>query len=223
MRVAPEFLLLLLLSWLPAQRCLADDKPERAVVYIQVGYRESNVFVPVEDGTGFLINDQGWVATANHLLEVQIPSDKQREIRGGLGSIDAEMHQLFATPGPVVSADIALLRFSPALASSWPHLKILSNYAFTYLQPIVAYGFPSVPQRQELSARPGKVTGLLGPHNSIQVNAGLAPGMSGGPWSWKVPTAWSQSSQAAWIFQITIISHPSSTLGRYLKCRRPIS
>jgi hypothetical protein len=60
-------------------------------------------------------------------------------------------------------------------------LKILSNYAFAYLQPVVAYGFPSVPQRQELSARPGKVTGLLGPHNSIQVNAGLAPGMSGGP------------------------------------------
>ena len=77
MRATAAFLLLpLLLLWLPGEARPADDKPERAVVYIEVGYRENNAFVPVEDGTGFLVNSQGWVATANHLLEVQVPPGK---------------------------------------------------------------------------------------------------------------------------------------------------
>jgi S1-C subfamily serine protease len=156
-------------------------EPEKAVVYIQVGYRENNVFSPVEDGSGFLINSAGWVVAAQHVIDTKVPLNKTKEIRGAVGSITADAHQLFLSPGAVVSADVALLRFSPLLSNNWPHLKILLNHTFSFHDNIVAYGFPHIPQLQELSTRTGKVSGLLGPHNSIQVNAGIAPGMSGGP------------------------------------------
>lgn len=160
---------------------LASGLPDSAVVYIQVGYSKNGQFVPVEDGTGFLINSTGWVATAKHLSEAAVPDGEKREFRGAAGSRYAPPADLFVAPGPVVSADVALLRFSPMLRQDWPYIKILGNHQFALKEPIVAYGYPSLPAPQEQSALSGTVTGLLGPSSSVQVNALFAPGMSGGP------------------------------------------
>jgi hypothetical protein len=158
------------------------ETPDSAIVYIEVGYSKDGTFIPLEDGTGFLVNAAGWVATAKHLTETPIPDNRRSEFRGSVGTrTTGNKDELFLAPGPVVSADVSLLRFSPQLRHDWPYLKILANPKFSFDDPIIAYGYPSTPQPQDLRARPGKITGLLGPNSSIEVNAGIAPGMSGGP------------------------------------------
>ena len=159
----------------------AAEAPDKAVVYIQVGYTKDGQFVAVDDGTGFLVNAAGWVATAKHLSDATVPDGRRVEFRGSVGSRTGSKYEVFLPPGPVVSADVSLLRFSPQLRQDWPYLRILANHQFAFNEEIIAYGYPSTPQPQELRARPGKITGLLGPNSSIEVNAGFAPGMSGGP------------------------------------------
>jgi S1-C subfamily serine protease len=152
--------------------------PEGAVVFIAAGYVKNGSFVQVSEASGFVVHKDGWVATAKHLTVVSVPEGELRVFRGSLASRKATSLELFEIPGPVTSADIALLRFPPALGIVWPYLKILSGHSAQLNQKIVAHGFPL---KQDLTARPGEITSLMGPMGSLQVNAGFAPGMSGGP------------------------------------------
>ena len=156
----------------------AAEPAESSLVYIEAGYMENGTFKRLEEGTGFIIHPSGWVVTAKHVSEAVVPPGKIRYLRGAVKSNTATPFQLFATAVPVVSADIALLRFSSNLRTDWPFLKIKANHAFNRRDNITAYGFPI---GSDLWVRPGVVSDLMGPMGSIGVNAGLAPGMSGGP------------------------------------------
>lgn len=170
----PAFGMLVVLS----SPTVAASQLEKSVVFIETGYVENGNFVKIEEGTGFLVHSAGWVITAKHVVDAPLPSGKLRRTRGSIGSRTANNYQLFDTPAPVTSADVALLRFSPNLQMEWPHLKIKLNHPFKNLDKITAYGFPN---GNDIEARPGVVSSLLGPKGAIGVNVGLAPGMSGGP------------------------------------------
>jgi Trypsin-like peptidase domain len=161
-----------------AARATEPEPPTSSVVFIEVGYMENGVFQEVEEGTGFMVHPMGWVVTAKHVSGAEVPAGKIRFIRGAVKSRTAGPNQLFEVATPVVSADIALLRFSPYLRSDWPFLKIRANHAFRLLDNVTAYGFP---EQKDIEARPGVVSNLAGPRGSMGVNVGLAPGMSGGP------------------------------------------
>ncbi|TBH45435.1 serine protease [Rhizobium leguminosarum] len=148
-----------------------------AVVYIMAGYDKDGTFVKVFEASGFLVNADGWIVTSRHLTEVAVPTDRARSFRAAVGSRTAPTSEVFDVPGPMLSSDVAMLRFSPALNKKWPSLKILLGSP-NLSQAVEAYGFPL---GQDVAIRPGAVTSLLGPNGTIQVNAGLAPGMSGGP------------------------------------------
>jgi len=157
----------------------AGDPLKGSTVFVQVGYVENDVFHPVEEGSGFIVNPAGWVVTSKHVVNpANFPAGKQRIIYGAVSSRTADKHELFEVPTPVVSADAALLRFSPDLPQTWTYLKILANHQFSTSDKLTALGFPF---GKEIEVRPGSVTNLLGQNGLIGVNPGLAPGMSGGP------------------------------------------
>jgi hypothetical protein len=157
----------------------AEDPVKLSVVYIQVGYLEGDVFHPVEEGSGFLINSGGWVVTSQHVVKsTNMPAGKTPVIYGSVSSRTGQKYQLFEVPTPVVTADAVVLRFSPELPVKWSHLKILSNHRFNTTDKVTALGFPL---EHDLEVRSGNVTNLLGQNGLVGVNPGLAPGMSGGP------------------------------------------
>ncbi|UFZ06356.1 serine protease [Bradyrhizobium ontarionense] len=173
-------LVLLVAAWLlgiPGFTARATE-PTSSVVFIEVGYMENGVFQSVGEGTGFIVHPAGWVVTAKHVSDAEIPAGKIRFIRGAVKSRTAAPNQLFDVATPSVSADIALLRFSPNLKSDWPFLKVRANHVFKLLDDVTAYGFP---EKKDIEVRPGVVSNLAGPRGSMGVNVGLAPGMSGGP------------------------------------------
>ena len=179
LRVANGFLLALACTGLAISSVAHAQEPAvaDAVVFIMVGYERDGTFVKVSEASGFLVNADGWIVTSKHLTEVTVPADNARQFRAAVGSRTAPTFEVFDVPGPVLSSDVALLRLSPALNKKWPSLKILAGNP-GLSQSIEAYGFPL---GQDIAVRPGAVTSLLGPKGTLQVNAGLAPGMSGGP------------------------------------------
>ena len=155
----------------------AANPPDDAVVYIQVFYQKDNQAVVVDEGSGFVVNSRGWVITAKHLLEAQVPKEYEKRYRGAVTSITNITHEMFAVPGTVVTADAGLLMFSPQLSQKWAFLKVIPDKILTKATKIEGLGFPG----QELSDRPGAITGLLGDDGTLEVNAGFTFGMSGGP------------------------------------------
>jgi hypothetical protein len=153
-------------------------KPDDATVYIQAGYKKDDVFKVVDQGTGFIVNQTGWVLTAKHLLDTTVPPEYKKEFRGAIKSNTNSLLAMFVVPGTVVSADIGLLMFSPQLQQKWPYLKVLPDSPIDTTTKIEAWGFPV---GDEMAYRPGSISGLTGPNASVQVNAGLREGMSGGP------------------------------------------
>lgn len=181
MRFITALFLIIAGSFDSRDSAIAAEPVDASVVFIEAGYMEGGVFIRVELGTGFIVHPDGWVVTAKHVTEVAVPEGKIRQFRGAVASFTAPPSQLFEAPAPVVSSDVALLRFSPHLrpaSNPWNCLKVKASHSFRNGDKITAYGFPV---GKELAVRPGVVSELLGPKGSIGVNAGLAPGMSGGP------------------------------------------
>ena len=167
------------LGWLlGCTYCLCAQLPEESVVFVQIGYEENHVFIPVEDASGFIVQEEGWVLTAKHALTAAVPENKVREFYGSVGSRYGDKYRLFEVPGPVVSSDFGLLRFSPALRKKWPALGVLINRKLAKSDNVEAFGFPI---GYDLTERKGIVTDTFAPDGTMGTNAGLAPGMSGGP------------------------------------------
>lgn len=158
--------------------------PEDAVVFIEVHIerRDPTTNLPqtkkVSEGSGFLINESGWIATAAHVVNVSVPPDAKLILRGAIRSRHSEKFPLEKPTHGAVASDIALLRFPPGLKSSFPYLCVVKYPKFAVAGDIEAIGFPLGLDR---SVRPGKITSLSGPNALIQANLGLARGMSGGP------------------------------------------
>jgi hypothetical protein len=178
--IAP-FLAAIALALFDPESAVADKDPRKlATVYIRAGYMENDVFHKVEEGSGFLVNSSGWVVTLDHVVKpADMPAGKATVYRGSAGSKSGDGYELFPVDAPVVAAGAQLLRFSPELSVEWHYFKVLANHTFTDEDKITAYGFPFV--AKEIDTRRGGVSNLVGPGGKIEVDAALAPGMSGGP------------------------------------------
>jgi hypothetical protein len=149
-----------------------------STVYIQVGYVDNGVFNKVAEGSGFIITATGDVVTAKHLVEEEVPAGQKRVFYGAVGSSAEQKFELSQPAGAVTTADIAVLRFSPALLRTWMPLKISANHRMSLGDNVSIAGFPL---RGDFTLKSGQITSLVGNAGAIQVGAGLAPGMSGGP------------------------------------------
>jgi S1-C subfamily serine protease len=156
----------------------AREGVEASTVFIQVGYMENNVFTAVEEGSGFVVHETGWVISAKHVLEAAVPANKVRVYFGSLGSRFDQKYEMFDVPGPLLASDFGLHRFPPDVVKKWPPLKILIGHQFSKGDPVTASGFP---MGMEITTKGGTVTNTFGPNGAIGTGAGLAFGMSGGP------------------------------------------
>jgi hypothetical protein len=160
------------------------QNPEEAVVFIEVSLQTPDPatgeprITKVGEGSGFLIDANGWVVTAAHVTKVEVPSNAKLVIKGSVRSREAQKFTLEQPPTAVVGSDVALLRFPPGLGVSFPYLCVVKRPKIVIGEKLVAIGFPL---GQDFSVRPGQVSSLSGAGGLIQTNLGLARGMSGGP------------------------------------------
>jgi S1-C subfamily serine protease len=157
---------------------------EEAAVFIEVSVQDFDATTnqsrlkKVGAGSGVLINKDGWVITASHIVKVEIPIGARLNISGSVRSRFATKFPLEMLPAGSVESDVRILRFPPGLGVAFPYLCVLKHPEFQNRQKISALGFPL---GFDLSVRPGEVTSISGPDGLIQTNLGLAQGMSGGP------------------------------------------
>lgn len=160
------------------------NNPEDAVVFIEVSLQATDPgtgdsrLTKIAEGSGFLIDQTGWIITAAHVTKAEVPPTAKLVIRGSVRSREAQKFALEQPPTAVVGSDVALLRFPPGLGIRFPYLCVAKRPKIVNGEKIVAIGFPL---GQDFSVRPGQVTSLSGAGGLIQTNLGLARGMSGGP------------------------------------------
>lgn len=129
--------------------------------------------VTQQTGTGFIVNADGFVVTAAHV--VAGGAGLQVDVRGSVGTREGFLEGLEVIYESS-SLDVAVLRFKNTFAQRRPVLLgdpwRLSDAAVVY-----AMGFPGV---EEWFHGDGKLSGR-GPKGSWNTTAVLNPGMSGGP------------------------------------------
>ena len=135
-------------------------------------------------GSGFVLNDEGYVATNAHVVTAEDDSDERAE------AVYVEFSDGNRAAARIVgvdlNADVALLKLDPAGLSLTP-LELGSSAAITVGEPVAAIGSP-FGERQSLSV--GVVSAVerniqsltrFGIGNAIQTDAAINPGNSGGP------------------------------------------
>jgi hypothetical protein len=183
MRIAALITSLLLFVTAMAAAAPAHN-PEDAIVFIEVDLQTTDPATgeprntKVGEGSGFLIDTNGWVVTAAHVTKVEVPTNAKLTVKGSVRSREAQKFTLEQPPTAVVGADVALLRFPPGLGVNFPYLCVVKRPKIAVGEKLAAIGFPL---GQDFSVRPGQVTSLSGMGGLIQTNLGLARGMSGGP------------------------------------------
>jgi hypothetical protein len=145
-----------------------------SVVYINTQKISENTGAVTEQfGTGFLVNGEGYVLTAAHV--VGSGAGFQIDIRGGIGSREAVlegMEVLYEN----TNADVAVLRFKNSSIRR-PSVQLGDPWAVAGDAVLYAMGFPG---REEWFHTEGKMAGR-GPKGSWNTTLVLNPGMSGGP------------------------------------------
>jgi S1-C subfamily serine protease len=160
------------------------QNPEEAAVFIEVHVEAPDPataqprLTKVGEVSGFLIHRSGWLITAAHVTNVEVPAQARLVMLGSVRSRHTTKFPLEMPPRGMVASDVALLRFPPGLGSTFPYLCVIKHPEIQNSKKIVGLGFPL---GFDLSVRPGEVTSLSGPNGLIQTNLGLARGMSGGP------------------------------------------
>lgn len=147
--------------------------------------RPATVFISIEaentsgaplrpSGTGFLINESGYVLTSKHLMPTGT-KDAPR-IRGALQSrfgTPEELELIASDP----NFDFVLLKFSNS-AITRPYVEVGNPWTLRVNAPLQALGFPS---SLEFSSKTGTLVGTGGPGGSWVTDIALNPGDSGGP------------------------------------------
>ncbi|AZO10541.1 MULTISPECIES: serine protease [unclassified Mesorhizobium] len=120
-------------------------------------------------GTGFFVNDQGWVVTNAHVVE---------------GCISISVPQLGDGSDLAVDNQNDLAVFKLAMGTGKPHLPLRRSQP-RLGEDIAAYGFPlSGLLSDSIKVTTGNVNSLVGMENDtryLQVSTPLQPGNSGGP------------------------------------------
>jgi hypothetical protein len=158
---------------------------QNAVVYIAVSCEDPHTGAISEPkGTGFIIDESGYIITAFHVISCWDQNSKvtfqRKEIAAHLGS-PAEP----ARPAQIVrsdeQADIALLMLQGA-PRQYPALKICSLRNPPAGMPFLAAGFPEGMDYQPVE---GMIGNLVAAGGGWSATAPFAPGMSGGPVTYK--------------------------------------
>jgi Trypsin-like peptidase domain len=159
--------------------------PEDAMVFIEANIQTVDsasgrpVLTKVGEGSGFLISGSGWLLTAAHVTDIEVPAGAKLVLKGSVQSRFANQIPLEKPPQTAVGSDALLLRFPPVLGDGFPYLCVSKQPGISLGDDLTAIGYPL---GSDFSIRPGKVTSFSGPlPGLIQTNQGLARGMSGGP------------------------------------------
>jgi hypothetical protein len=187
MRWIAHVVALVCVGWLataPAHAQPAED-PMDATVFIRVyvvGPDATGNIVKkqIRTGTGFIIHEQGWVATALHLLAVErLPPNSKVVLEGSIRSGSAgDAYPLVKPLLMAKEADIALLRLPTDLGIVFPYLCLERTPDLSIGRPIAAYGFPLGGPN---TRRTGDISSTANEDGLILISGGLQPGMSGGP------------------------------------------
>ena len=163
---------------LPSEGASLSDlvkKNRRSIIYIRVEKAdETTGAVTEQHGTGFVINQDGYVLTAAHI--VRGGDGFKVSVRGATGSSEGPL-EVMEVLDANSSFDAAVLRFKNTFLQRSPVL--LGNpWKVAEDATIYAMGFPGI---EEWFHTEGKLSGKGGPNGSWNTTITLNPGMSGGP------------------------------------------
>ncbi|MBA2659727.1 MAG: trypsin-like peptidase domain-containing protein [Nitrosospira sp.] len=146
-----------------------------SVIFIKVQkVNPINGAITEEEGTGFVVNTDGYVITSGHL--VAGGAGIQLNVRGAHASREGNlenMEVLFESS----NFDVAVLRFKNTAITRKP-LKLGDPWTISDAGTVYAMGFPD---KEEWFHTEGKLSGKNGPKGSWNTTLVLTPGMSGGP------------------------------------------
>jgi hypothetical protein len=144
-----------------------------SLVFITVKIRYENGLEDTFTGTGFIVHPEGYVLTCNHVIPTGKADYTKIESTGSVGG----RYEL-AYPLTIVhrdeQADLLLLKL-PQKKDSWGSVKSIAQAQRD--SEIVALGFPL---DKDVVEEPGLINGADNDGRWL-TNAGLMPGMSGGP------------------------------------------
>lgn len=172
------FAILTLISLPSAAASLGDvvNANRKGVIYIRVQKAaETTGAVTEQHGTGFVVNQNGFVLTAAHVVAGGVGF--QVDVRGSEGSREESNPESMEILYENSNFDVAVLRFkntfkqrtAVSLGDPW---KVADDAT------IYAMGFPGT---EEWFHTEGKLSGKGGPKGSWNTTITLNPGMSGGP------------------------------------------
>jgi hypothetical protein len=146
----------------------------QSVVYIKVSKaNEISGAVTEQNGTGFILNKEGYAVTAAHV--VAGGQGVQVDVRGAVGSREASLESMEVLYESS-NFDVALIRFKDSSKERSP-VRLGDPWARKDGDTIYVMGFPGT---EEWFHAEGVLSGK-GPKGSWNTTAVLNPGMSGGP------------------------------------------
>jgi S1-C subfamily serine protease len=142
-----------------------------SLVFISVKAKRANGVEDTFTGTGFIVDPAGYVLTCNHVIPSKNPDYVKIESVGSVGGRYEHAYPLTVVRRDE-QGDVMLLKLPQR---SWHSVKSIAQAQVG--SPIVALGFPL---DQDVVEAVGLITGV--DHDGRWLtNAGLNPGMSGGP------------------------------------------
>lgn len=140
-----------------------------AVVVIGIGVSIAHADDVSSSGTGFFVNDQGWVITNAHVVE---------------GCTSVSVPQMGTGDALAIDKQNDLAAFKLAAGVGKPHLALRRSQP-RLGEDIAAYGFPlSGILSDSIKVTTGNINSLVGMENDtryLQISTPLQPGNSGGP------------------------------------------
>lgn len=175
-------LLLIWLAFSGIASAAPSSDPQDATVFISV-YVEgkepgTNEVVRrlITTGTGVLVSAEGTVLTAKHVINHLVGASDKLIFMGSIRSSRDPNAWPMDFKAESDAADVAVLAFPRDIRDEFPFLCILQGGDLALISK--GLGFPS---GGNFATRPGQVTAQADDRGLVQVNMGLAPGMSGGP------------------------------------------
>ena len=134
----------------------------------------------IGQGSGFLINKEGYILTNYHVIE----GAKKIKVKGIKGDFSTSFEATIVAVDP--QNDIALIKVeSKIFTFDNPPYNLGESLEATKAEPVYAMGYPMKEQMgEELKVTDGIISSLTGYKNSVsmfQFSANVNPGNSGGP------------------------------------------
>jgi hypothetical protein len=172
------FIALLMLLAMPSRIAVAQSDNTEALVFIKIS--EAGSGAQVNAGSGIILNKQGFIVTAAHLLEDYDPAIHQ---------INVSLRSRNGTPLPAQkfncaseNVDVCILKLSPddITSNNITNYFTLSCRDIGTQEKISAWGYPVGPMNTK-NHPSGQVTGGVGEKFLMPAAIVILGGMSGGP------------------------------------------